>query len=253
MKKQIIASIIGVFVFCQAFLLASEESQDAPQLHICTVASQDRPGLQQLLDSCRRYNVSIDLLGYGLPFRGNGENLLHVQNYLEAFPETDIVMFIDAYDVLFMDNANSILAKFLEMKVPFVISAERYCWPFSNKAAEFTQSDTSFKYINAGSYIGYISHLKEILKEMSPISPTNDDQGTLTAHFLKNKEKYAFDSKCELFMPLAGVIKGDLDIDCNNKSVKCLETGKLPCLIHGNGGSRPLYQDIYNMLYIDNP
>lgn len=249
--QKIFTFLSSLFLFCQSVLCAYSPMNKAPTLHICTVASHKTKGLEQLLTSCKHYGVKIDVLGLGLPYRGMIEKLIYVQKYIQTLPDKDIVMFVDAYDVLILDTPESILKKFLKMDAPFVISVERFCFPYGDRASEFPKGPTTFRYINSGSYIGYVRYIKDLFKELSPFNIGDDDQGLFMRHYFQYPKKYTFDAKCVLFLPLAGVIEGELQIDRESVQVKCNETQTTPCVIHGNGGSRPLYQVIYDKLFKD--
>ena len=171
----------------------SHPKTPSPILHICTVASSKAQGLKQLLRSCERHGITIDVLGMDLPYNGNSHKLLYVQEYLNNFPPEDLVLFVDAYDVLFMSNAETIRNKFLNMNVPFLISAERGCFPFPRLAKHFPPGPSSFRYLNSGSYIGYVHAIKEILNDLSPIPFWTSDQGLLTKHYLKYLGKQTLD------------------------------------------------------------
>ncbi|MBA2727612.1 MAG: hypothetical protein H0U49_05505 [Parachlamydiaceae bacterium] len=243
---QKVLCLLWAFALFQASLISAD-----PQLHICTVASQRNKGLDQLLDSCDRYGLSIDVMGMGQPFKGNSHKLMYVQDYIQNLDDNDVVLFVDAYDVLFFADADKILQTFLNIDKPFVISVERYCWPYPNLEPSFPRGPTSFRYINSGSYMGYVYRLKEILNDIQP-KPFQDDQGLFTRHYFENPDLYTFDAYCELFMPFAGVIMQELHIDPSDDTVVVNETGIKPCMIHGNGGSRPMYQEIYDLLYLLN-
>ncbi|HEX4839385.1 MAG TPA: hypothetical protein VFU89_02965, partial [Rhabdochlamydiaceae bacterium] len=58
----------------------------------------------------------------------------------------------------------------------------------------------------------------------------------------------ALDTHCELFLPLFQVTEQELVYDRQKKTVKLLTTGTTPCLIHGNGPAKILYQRIYDRL-----
>lgn len=213
------------------------------------MASRSTQGLQQLLESCKSHHISIEVLGLGEPFRGVSEKLLHVQNYLKTLPEEDLFLFVDAYDVLFLTHTKEIIERFLAMNSSFVISVERYCYPHHQLKNRFPKSPTSFRYINSGSYMGYVGHIKKILEEIAPVRLFTSDQGLLTLHYFEHPEAYAFDVYCQLFLPLAGVIEQELTLDCEKKRVYMEETGSTPCLIHGNGGGRSIYQSIYELFF----
>jgi predicted O-methyltransferase YrrM len=233
---------------------SQKKPEKTPNFHICTVASHKTRGLEQLLDSCKRFNVPIKILGLGLPFRGLSDKLLYVKKFLKDLPDDDVIMFVDAYDVLFMKTKEEILKQFLSMKVPFVIAVEAYCFPLKSRVNDFPPSPTPFfKFINSGTYIGYVKSLKEIFNEMKDIKPSDDDQARFMLHYFDNREKYTFDYYCKLFMPLPRVSIHHLEIDQKNFTVKCNLTNTFPCIIHGNGVGRPLYQYIYDYLFLHNP
>lgn len=241
MKK--IFSFIFVLLFCQQALIAM------PALHICTVATQQTQGVDQLLHSCKVRDVNITILGMGTPFKGLSEKLIHVQKYIQTLPDEDVVLFVDGYDVLILATEKEILKKFLKMNKPFIISVEKFCYPFPKRAADFPESPTSYKYINSGSYMGYVGHLKKIFSEISPIRARDDDQGLLTLHFFKHPDMYAFDYYCELFWPLVGTNAKEVKVSRSRCAVNCLETGSIPCVVHGNGSGRKIYQQIYDTLF----
>lgn len=229
------------------------EEVSLPSLHICTLASHHTKGLDQLLKSCERYSIAIDVLGMGMPFRGLSEKLVQVQNYIQDLPPGDLVLFVDAYDVLFLNTADAIRDKFLAMGVTFLISAERYCFPLGYLEPQFPRGPTSFRYTNSGSYMGYVCSVQQIFDDLSPISPASDDQGLLMAHFFQFPGRQTFDVYCDIFMPCAGVIEPEVRVDPLTGVVTCAETGSNPCLLHGNGGSRPIYQKLYEYLYEEGP
>ncbi len=242
--KKVLALVLCILLF-QNYLQAETE----PTLHFCTVASDRKLGLVQLLRSCLVYNIPMDVLGLGMPFRGLNEKLIHIKRYVEDIPETDIVMFVDAYDVLFLSTPEQILKKFKKMNSNFVIAVERTCWPYGELASKFPQSPTSLRYLNSGAFIGYAGHIKQILKEVSPIVASGDDQGELTKHYFKKQKMYTFDYKGELFLTMMGLGNHEVIIDTRNRTVTFTETYIKPCIVHGNGTSRPLYQLIFDAFF----
>ena len=219
-----------------------------PKLHVCTNASHKTRALEQLLESCQVYGIHLDVLGLGEPF-SFGKRLSDYHKYLEGIPPKDVVLFIDAYDVLILADEKTILDKFFSMNAPFVISAETNCFPFAHFASFYPPSPTKFKYLNAGSYIGYAGHIKRIYEDLSPIPYDIDDQGLLSVYFLKHPEKFKLDYHCDLFLTLFQVAKRELVLDRQKKIVKLLTTKTKPCLIHGNGPAKVLYQQIYDRLF----
>lgn len=245
------------FIFLFTWAHADEANLNRrPKLHICTIASEDIPQLQQLLHSCRQHNLSIEVLGLNQPYPGNGIKLIRTLKYLEKshFPDDDLLLFVDAYDVLILADEKTIVDKFLKMQVPFVISVEKTMHRDQELKDLIPLSPTPFRFINAGSYMGYVGHVKKWLRDLRPIKKAFSDQRHIVRHSTKHPEMYAFDYYCQLFIALAFVKSDEIKIDEENGVVHCLITGSTPCVIHGPGAyGKKKYQEIYDKLFIKGP
>lgn len=184
-----------------------------------------------------------------MPFQGLAHKLLYVRDYIETLPDSDVVLFVDGYDVLILEEEQTLLNKFINSGHCFIVSGERYCWPLINRCSEFPVQPTSFRFVNSGVYIGYVHALKTFFGKIPAINPKISDQGILSAYYLLYPGEIHIDAYCDFFLTLAGVIPEELKLDPIGKKVFFTETGTTPCLIHGNGGSRPLYQIIYDRLF----
>ncbi len=233
------------------FYLISVTAAEAPILHICTVATKRAKGLNQLLDSCKRFKIKPDILGMGKSFKGTGQKFSYVKEYLESLPDEDVVLFMDAYDVLVLADEAKILDTFLEMDSPCVFAAEMQLHPrkkYKQYAQQFLSGPTKFKYINPGTYIGYVYALKEILETMD-YSEEASDKAAIIPYYLEHRESIVLDHECRLFCPLQGVRQKDLACNADAKTVFCALTGTEPCLVHGNYKSKNLYQWVYDKLF----
>ncbi len=219
-----------------------------PHLHICTVASQHVQGLDQLLDSCKYFRVSLHILGEDKPFHGFAEKFFYIQDFIKPLPDHDIVLFLDAYDALLLATSDDILKQFLKMKAHFIISAEKYCYPDPELAPLHPPSPTSFKYVNSGTYIGYVHALKEFFKAIAPFEPQDNDQHLMMRYFINNPDKITLDTRCELFLPTYELKAVDIEIDAKMKRAKCIETNSTPCIVHGARKSL-WYQFLYDALF----
>ncbi len=247
MSKRCLTLFLALICFCLQNLFAD----DAPKLHICTMATQETKGLCYLRKSCERYDLHLDVLGLGQPWIGFGQRLHYYEDYAKTLPETDILLFVDGYDVIFQADEKTILETFYAMNHPFVISVERDCWPHKDMAPLFPK-DTSFRYINGGSYIGYAGNVVEILKGLRPYDLYCDDQGVLMLDWVKHPQQYCLDTYCQLFLVLTFVNLDELMID-EHQQILCRETGTLPILLHGNGRSRGMFYSICEKFYPEVP
>ncbi len=69
---------------------------------------------------------------------GGGQKVLMLRKELELHKDDPekIVMFTDAYDVLFNADQEKILEQFLQFNARVVFSAEGFCWPDPNLASK---------------------------------------------------------------------------------------------------------------------
>ncbi len=239
---------LNLFFVLLCFCLQNLFAGDPPKLHVCTFATKETKGLQYLRKSCERYGVPLQVLGLGQPWIGLAQKLHYCEEYAKTLPKTDILMFVDGYDVIIQADNQTILKTFFAMNHPFVIAAERNCSPFPELIHHFPQ-DTSFRYLNSGTYIGYVSNVLEILRSLRPYNLKGNDQGLLMLDYVIKPQKYRLDTYCQLFLPLTHIDLDELFIDEEHKQVYCLETGTLPCLLHGNGWGRDLFNSFCERFY----
>lgn len=245
-------SFIWFFVVCSSFIAKGNCGEsvnfDLNNFHVCTVSNREN-GLKNLLNSCKKNSIPIEVLGMNKPYPNNTIKLTYVLEYLKDFPDDHIVLFVDAFDVIILDNKPTILKKFLDMKVPFVIAAEKTCFPYPNLASKFPTSTTPFRFINTGTYIGYVGYVKKLLSEVTKISPDfKDDQAQMSLHYVDHQDLYVLDYQCNLFFPLEAVESSEYIIDRDNFSVFCKATGTTPSIIHGNGNGKDRWNAIAQAL-----
>lgn len=220
------------------------------QLHVCTVANKMTVTLEQLLLSCKHYQVPITILGLDLPYPGNGQKLILFKKFIHALPDDDIALLVDAFDVLILASPETLVEKFLAKEKQCVMGAEKICYPFGHLKERFPASPTRFKYLNSGTVMGYAGYLKKLLDALEPINPKKSDQGQITLYYLDHQDEIALDRHGDLFLTLHLVPKDKLVPDHKNKQVYCQETDTHPCIIHGCGkDGKELYQYLYDTLF----
>lgn len=251
-----ILSIVLTLLLLTVSSIYATELPEIPEgllqrFHVCTVATYRHPNLEKLIKSCQKHQINLDILGLGHPYFGNGTKFVHLAQYLNTLDDGDVVMFVDAFDVLIVANKKKILRKFLREQTPVLMSAEINCTPYEHLASSYPPAPTPFKYINTGSFIGYVGSLKKWLNALQPIDPGGCDQGQTTVHYLKkpkNRSFFTLDHHCRLFLTLYMVDEKDVKIDTKNKIVECLITHSYPCVIHANGQSFQAWNKIYQQL-----
>lgn len=219
------------------------------KLHIYTVATHPDPALDNLIDSCNKCGFGIHVLGLSNKWQGFGNKWLWTAEYirLQKLPDDAIVVFLDAYDVLAVANAEEIINKFLVFNARVVFSAERGCHPDADVSHRFPDTSSSFKYLNSGGAIGYVGDLLKVIDEIN-FTTTDDDQRGFINYFLSNPGRIILDYECALFLSLFGVEQNEVQVDSSSGRVKLLGAKNQPCFIHGNGPSVTLLNIVHKQL-----
>lgn len=157
---------------------------------------------------------------------GGGVKLNLLSQALKEIPDNDVVIFTDAYDVFFMEDAETIVRRFLSFKTEALFSAERYNWP--DKHSAWPPVHTPYRYLCSGMFMGRAHELRKIIGEILPNK--HSDQLYLQQRYLTGQFKMKLDVEQYIFVnhePKADIIKGNL----YNPVTKCYAS-----IYHGNGG-----------------
>jgi GR25 family glycosyltransferase involved in LPS biosynthesis len=242
-------------------IMGSDIEQDNPlivQTHVLTVAT-DTPKAGLLYSSADKHKINIvnlgervKWLGGDMTAKGGGQKLNLVYNYLINIPDECIVMFVDGYDVIVNDNLDTIISRFKSFECDILFAAEKTCWPEPNLANQFPHSDTEYKYLNSGCYIGYAGELKKIIRR---VDNRIDDQEFLQNQFLeqvnyKKEINIKLDTENYIFQCLAGA-EGEVKILHRQYPRQLINTATntCPCILHGNGNTKGLLKEAYDIIF----
>lgn len=220
------------------------ESPDCP-LRAFTVATEQRPELQRLLDSGRRYGLPIETLGLGETWRGGemakgpggGQKVNLLRPALRKLPPEQPVLFIDGYDGIISDHVLDILRAWHRVctgEQP-LFAAEVYCWPDQGKADAYPEAQTRYRFLNSGAFIGQAGALLKILGKS--LANHDDDQAYYTRRFLSGRCGMFLDTECALFQCLNGALE-DVEVDEGRGQLYNRQTRSWPAVIHANGPSK---------------
>lgn len=162
-------------------------------INLFTIATHEDGYFKLLLDSCKRYNIKIDVIGYGEKYTGHIFKIKKTIEYLRSKKSNSIILFVDAFDSIIIDNINNIKSKFINMNIPYLFSEDlklsykKYLlfWilhklkldknQFFYNTRPCIQNNKMF-IINSGMFIGYCSKLLELFNlAESYINKTNKD------------------------------------------------------------------------------
>ncbi len=223
-------------------------------VYFCTVGcypgKDPHPFMFRLFNSAEKHGIPITHIGKDSnSWGGNITKPIWFYNYIKTLPDEAIVVCTDACDVFFCAPEKEILEKFRKMDAPIVFSTERNCYPYAYLRPHFQGANTSFKYLNAGGFLGYAGALKYMLKEItSQIRPgMTSDQALYSTYYVSHSGLICLDTSCDIFCSLYSVHLSEVGIERSRVYVK--ETRSYPAIIHGNGDKgKPPFMKLYNAL-----
>ncbi|CAG9863076.1 unnamed protein product [Phyllotreta striolata] len=240
------------------FVIFSVTSKETGDILVYTVATEETNGFDRYLDSASEFNIQPKILGFGHEWRGGevkthpggGWKLKLLKTALEPFEGDDnkLVLFTDAYDVIFLGKLDEIVRRFHKTGARILFGAEPYCWPDAGLETKYPEVKEGKRFLNSGMFIGYVPEVLKLLSRKE-IDDQDDDQLFCTEAYLDEKfredAQIKLDHTNELFQNLNGVA-GEIEIiskptkegDIDKYYVKNVLYQTEPIVIHGNGASK---------------
>jgi len=224
------------------------------KLKVVTVAT-DLQKAHQLLNSSKSNNIEVKVLGAGVDWTGGdvkkgpggGMKINLLREELENYRDNDVVMFVDGYDVIINDTANTILDRYLSFHCKVLFAAEKVCWPDRSLESKFPKPANGYPYLNSGCFIGVVSELKKML--LVGINDIDDDQLYFQKQFLSNNYDVKLDHEGYVFQCIS-MVEDKIGVNSHKQFVNS-ETRCTGLILHGNGGpvAKERFDAIYNLLY----
>jgi hypothetical protein len=222
-------------------------------MKVITVATHPDRYYESMLDSAKKNDVDITVLGMGEKWQGFGWKFTKMVEYLEKINMNEIVMFIDAYDVIFLDNIKNIEEKFLEIKsknnFKILLGVDLIPNNILHKYAYNKIFSSNPHNINSGVYIGYVKDIYSVLSDIRKNNDMNnmDDQKMFITVNNKDESVFYFDKKNEIILNIFGnMINGKPDFNSfninlikNNNNIKLFNEkyNTYPKILHGPGNA----------------
>ena len=209
-------------------------------LRMLTVGTDPTSGYYRYIQSVKKFDYRV--LGFGdkwdgwkqQALTGGGKKILYLKDYFDTHILPEYVVFTDCYDVVVVADEAEVMKKYKKhFDGKLVFGAEVYCWPDESLASQYPTSDSNFKYLNSGLFMGPSSLIHKYLT--NNIAPTDDDQLYFTKMFFKHPDDIVLDYNGIIFQNLAGTTPQDFHHD--GKGI-ANEYDNRPCFLHGNGPGR---------------
>jgi hypothetical protein len=211
------------------------------KLFYITVATKPHPVLDKIKERINKNGETIHILGgqedRQIGWEGHqnfGVKLREVSDFLknpELNPD-DIVLFTDAYDVVYCGTHKEIIEKYMKFNKPIVFGAEKQCNPDPGRSTEYGFKATEFPYLNSGMFIGRVWALRKCILEYQ-YEDKDDDQRFWTTQFFENPCLIGLDYINELFLNTVDMDKRFFFLDKEN--FIAVYKGSNPMFVHVNG------------------
>lgn len=228
-------------------------------LKVITFATHSQGFFAQMLESTKRHGIEHTVLGFGGKWNGFYQKLEEYKNALD-FDEDDIVLFHDAFDVVFLARPEEITARYEAIRMregcDIIVSAEKemhgvYGFIFRlcfNGGKQYAKRDHDYSMVNSGMMIGRCGSVREMFKRMRFY---HDDQVALTELYTRGVMDMYLDSNCEIFLNIHKRNHWSIesppdtrDFEVKNGRIEML-WGTKPCVIQA-----PECTDISKILHI---
>lgn len=176
-------------------------------MRVVTYATHDAGFLKYLVLSAKRHHVQLDIIGWNTNWNGFGDKYRGMNLYLQSVPDDDVVLFIDAYDVLLLRSLDGLeieyRQKFFERKPKIVLSVapshrltDQWYRVFFDQCRNVN--------VNTGTYIGYAGLIKKVLisicQQENCHDKNFDDQRSLTSFCNQHDDMFEFDEQQKWFL-----------------------------------------------------
>ena len=206
----------------------------------------------------KNIGAGVEWNGGSMKSTGGGQKINLIREYIKELPDHDVLFFCDGYDTFVVTELDEIIRRYLDFSHSIVFASERICWPNEELATQIIKTnkgitpytDTPYKFLNSGLFVGTVKELRSILQDVDDAS---DDQLYYQEAYLSGHYDMALDLECYIFQcsdPVVTVKEEQMF----NPITRCFN-----CVYHGNGGDSEklqfelLYKQFYDktpMLYI---
>lgn len=239
----------------EEFTSSTNEEEISGNL-VLTATVTDRSKADMLEETCKKFGYTAYFMGIGRPWTGGDmesgpggfQKVELLKEHLidrELWDDNDILLVVDGYDVFLNDSPSEVLKRFYEIDADIVFAAEKECWPDVQLEKDYPESDTPYRFLNSGCFIGKASKIKELIQDIENYDSSEDDQLFYHMRFLQSKGIFSdkpeiqninivLDTENYIFQCASSDSLEYLTV-ADNKQILNTETRCYTCIIHANG------------------
>ncbi|CAJ0957643.1 unnamed protein product, partial [Mesorhabditis belari] len=248
--------LIGLILPITFSIIGCLAVDEPPEVIVVTVATEETDGLKRLIRSAESFDIKVHVFGLGEEWKGGdtrveqggGQKINILKRELAKWKDekNKMIMFVDAYDVLFTASMDTVIQHYFQhfSDHRILFGAEPYCWPNPELAVEYPLVSFGKRFLNSGLYLGYAADIYKMLT-LKEVKDSDDDQLYFTLVYLDEKLrkdlKIGLDSISRIFQNLNGV-SDDVELQFDEENGQGLaynaNYNTHPVIIHGNGPSK---------------
>ena len=206
-----------------------------------TVATHNKGYLTVLKQNFETHGETLNILGYGQKWKGFTWKYKLMKDFIQNLPDDEIVVFMDGYDVLFLNN-NDIESKFKSFNKNIIFGIDthnKFTKILYNKVFHNSYFNSKEIDINSGLYMGYVKYLKILLEKLCENdacnNPKMDDQKLIVklskTDFFKQNVGIDYHKKIFFNMSPKHLLTSKTDFKLTNQKV--IVNNNQPNFVHG--------------------
>lgn len=195
---------------------------------LTTCDNPNHEGYLRLKESLDKFGYDYECIVHPFSF---GHQLPVVLNWCKNYTgDATHILYTDAYDTMAFAGVDEVLQKF---SGKMLISCEKSCYPHPERAKDYPETPTMWKYVNGGGWLVEIEYFKQLCQKEN-LNADSHDQVWLMDAYLNNKEDIQLDNNCEIFQTIAFSYPEEWE-EHNGRRFFNKGTGTFPIFFHGNG------------------
>jgi hypothetical protein len=141
------------------------------KLRVITFSDKDLGFENKLLQSCKKNDLELIVLTYHKQWASNAIKIKLFFDYLKTVQSEQMLLITDAFDVLINASEGDIINVFSTFETDIIFGAEANFYFRNhrikkNYQAKYPESETIYKYLNSGTFMGKAVHLQMLLDDI---------------------------------------------------------------------------------------
>lgn len=226
-------------------------------MKVLACATEHRRGVERLIGSGARHGLDIELVAQGQTWAHNAAKLEALLPSVSMLPGSELVLILDAYDVLLFAAAEELARRFAQTDGRPIFNGELgfYCpAPWEDAARRAFDRDVPYPFLNSGVLLGRAADLTALLTDAAAVVQEYDlisDQAAFYRLALDAPDRIAVDHAGALFcctgaMDFHGLWnRSPRRVEIRDGTVVDLATGGRPCILHSPGRKDRYQERVY--------